>query len=104
MSRYKFLPLAALLLFAGAAQAQAVPPALDVPHTDLDLTKDADATTMLDRIAHAAITPCSKFDSIAARRCSIQVVAKSVVALNQPALVKAYTQRYGIAPEKLATP
>jgi UrcA family protein len=104
MLHNKLLPLAALLLFAGAAQAEAVPAALVVNHADLDLTKDVDATTMLDRVAHAAIEPCAKFDSIAARRCAIQVIAKAVVALNQPLVSKVYTQRYGIAPEKLVTP
>jgi len=104
MSVCKFLPLAALLLFAGSASAQTVPGALDVPHADLDLTKEADAGTMIDRLAHATIVACNKFEFIAARRCSIQVIAKSVVTLNQPVLSKIYAQRYGIAPEKLVTP
>jgi len=104
MSRYLFLPLAALLLTTAAAQAQAIPGAVEVHHSDLDFTKADDANTMIDRLLRAAPDACKKFDGLAARRCIIQVVAKSVVALNDANVSKAYTGRFNVAPEKVATP
>jgi UrcA family protein len=100
MSRFAFLPFAALLL---AAPLSAAP--LEVKHADLDLAKSSDAVVMIDRLLVAARPACKRRDGFYDNKlCLAEVVAGTIVTLNAPAVSEAYRTRFGVSPEKVAKP
>ena len=86
--------LAALVTSATVAYAQPAQAVTGVRTNDLDLSTEAGASALVDRLHHAAFEACKQpWGTPAHRRCVAQTVAKSVAALNAPLVTKQYLAR-----------
>lgn len=95
MSRLIALSAAALVASACLAYAQPdkIRQEVVVNYSDLDLSTEAGARTMLDRIAQAAPAACKHRDGlIDHRRCIAETIANSVASLNAPLVTRLYTE------------
>ena len=85
---------------------------LPVRYHDLDLQKEADAQTLLQRIEHAAGLACGgnpkfqptydlmpRFTVQVFEDCRQNGVTRAVIAVNAPKLWQAYTMVYGSKPQ-----
>lgn len=83
--------LAALITSAPIAYAQPAQAITGVRYSDLDLSTEAGASTLVDRLRHAAYQACKQpWGTPVHRRCVAETVAKSVAALNAPLVTKRY--------------
>lgn len=94
MLRTITIALATLITCAGLAQTQPTEAVAGVRTNDLDLSTDAGARTMVDRLTRAAIETCKyPMGTPAHRKCVAETVSKAVVALNTPEVTKQYLAR-----------
>lgn len=88
------IALVTLVTCAGLAHAQPTAPLSGVKYTDLDLTTDEGAATLVDRVQRAAFLACKyPIGTPVQRRCVAETVAKSIAAINTPAVTKQYLAR-----------
>lgn len=94
MLRATTIALAALIACSGLAQAQPSEAVAGVRYGDLDLSTDAGARVMVDRLTRAAFQTCKhRLGTPAHRKCVAETVSKSVAALNTPQVTKQYLAR-----------
>jgi UrcA family protein len=87
-------PIALAALITSAAYAQPAQTIPAVHYSDLDLSTEAGAATVVDRLRHAAHQTCKQpWGTPAQRRCVAETVAKSVTSLNAPLVTKLYLAR-----------
>jgi UrcA family protein len=118
MMRPLLLSAAAAFAFAAAAPAQ--PPAqlrgdTVVRYGDLDLSREADARTMLKRLDSAAVEACGRRPTLRGsrpgletflnadfRNCHGEALANAVSALKAPMVTRLYAQSTAHQPNRIA--
>lgn len=86
--------VAALITSAGLAYAEPAVPLTGVTYADLDLSTDAGAAKLVDRLHRAAFKACKyPVGTPVQRRCVAEAVVKAVVAINNPTVTKQYLAR-----------
>lgn len=93
----------ALSLVLNAAHADDAPKSLTVQFADLDLSKDAGAATLFNRIKGAALKVCSAHSSGTTLRdkqqhaaCVEFALSNAVARVDRPELTEYVTSRYSI--------
>lgn len=96
MLRPVTITFAALVSCASLAQAQSAELLTGVRYSDLDLSTNAGASTLIDRLTHAAYEACKyPWGTPVHRKCVAVTVSRSIAALNAPVVTKRYlAQRY----------
>lgn len=91
MFRPLTIVFAAFMTATTVAQAQPIEVPTGVRYSDLDLSTEAGAAKLVDRLRQAAYRTCKQpLGTPVHRRCVAETVAKSVAALNTPLVTKQY--------------
>ena len=97
---------ALLSLVLNAAYAEEAPKSLTVQFADLDLSKDAGAATLFNRIRGAALKVCSTYrggptlrDKQQHAACVDFAMSNAVARVDRPELTEYVTSRYAIEKE-----